>query len=151
MFQSVNLDISAKERLNKKIKCETMTMNDINWEEVAKSLLQQEELLKSVNYPKPISILVEWKDNVYIGSIQEIVPESSKEIVVLSKSSSPLPNDLVNAIRKLDKERLELYADDSLDLDGRQHILRRLEDRLVHMMQEQTIYMMKHMPTIHEI
>lgn len=126
-------------------------MNNINLEDVAKSILRQEELLKPANYPKSTGAIIEWKDDMYIGSIQEIVPDFSKEIVVLSKSSSPLPNDLISAIKKLDRKRLELCADDSLDLDGRQHILRRVENRLVHMTQEQTIYVMKHLPTIHEI
>ena len=126
-------------------------MNNINLEDVAKSILRQEELLKPANYPKSTGVIIEWKDDTYIGSIQEIVPDFSKEIVVLSKSSSHLPNNLIDAIKKLDRKRLELYADNSLDLDGRQHILRRLENRLVHMTQEQTIYMMKHVPTIHEI
>lgn len=83
--------------------------------------------------------------------MQEIVPGFSKEIVLLSKSSSPLNKKLIDAIKKLDKERLELYAGDILDLEGRQHILKRLDNKLVYMTEEQTKYMTEHLPNIVEI
>ncbi len=83
---------------------------NINWEDIAKNLLEQ-----------------------------EIVPGFSKEIVLLSKSSSHLNQELVSAIKKLDKERLELYIDDTIGLEGRQHVLRRLDDKLVYMTDRQNI------------
>lgn len=126
-------------------------MDNTNWEEIAREILEKEKLLKSCNYPAPISILVKWKNNTYIGSIQKIVPEFSKEIVLLSKSTYKLPYELVSAIRKLDNDRLELYADDSLDLDGRQHVLRIVENRLVLMDHQQTEYIMRNLPNICEI
>jgi hypothetical protein len=57
----------------------------------------------------------------------------------------------VNAIRRSDKERLELVAEDNLGLDGRQHVLRRLGNRLVYMTSEQTEHMVKNLPDIYEI
>lgn len=126
-------------------------MENTNWEEIAKSILEKEETLKTWNYPLPISVLITWKSGVYIGSIQEASPEFPDEIVLLSKSSYKLPDDLVNAIRKLDDKRLEFGADESLDLSGRQHILRRVENRLVYMTSEQTKYMVENLPNIHEI
>lgn len=124
---------------------------NINWEEIAKNLLEQEKLVKQYNNPEPISVIIIWKGNNYIGSIQEIVPGFSKEIVLLSKSSSPLNKKLIDAIKKLDKERLELYAGDILDLEGRQHVLKRLDNKLVYMTEEQTKYMTEHLPNIVEI
>ncbi len=126
-------------------------MDNKNWEEIATHILEKEKILKVCNYPEPISVLVTWKNGVYIGSIQYTASEFSDEIVMLSKSTSKLPNDLVSAIRKLDEKRLELCADASLDLDGRQHILRRVENRLVSMNPQQTEYMMEHLPSIYEI
>jgi len=126
-------------------------MNNINWEEIAKYILEKEEILKACNYPAPISVIITSKNNTYIGSIQNVVPEFSDEIVLLSKSSYKLPDDLVNAIRKLDSKRLELGVDESLDLNGRQHILRRVENILMYMTPEQTEHMVKHLPNIHEI
>lgn len=121
------------------------------WERVAKELLHQEKSRKSLNYPEPVGALIEWRGNTYIGHVQEIVPDYSKEIVALSKTSFPLPGELVDAIRKLDANRLELHADDSLDLGGRQHVLRRLEGRLTYMTPQQTRYMLEHPPQIYEI
>lgn len=126
-------------------------MENINWEEIAKGILEKEEMLKTCNYPTPISILIAWNGGIYIGSIQNVAPELSDEIVILSKSSYKLPNDLVKEIRKLDDKRLELCADESLDLNGRLHILRRVENRLIHMAPEQIKHMIEHLPNIHEI
>lgn len=123
----------------------------INWDDIAKSLLEQERLARRYNYPEPIGVIIIWKGNNYIGSVQEIVPGFSKEIVLLSKSSSSLDKELVSTIKKLDKERLELYADHTIDLEGRQHVLRRLDNKLVYMTIEQTKYMVEHLPNIIEI
>ena len=121
------------------------------WEQGAKELLEDEKRKRSLNKPEPVGVLVIWQDYTYIGSIQVIVPDFSKEIVVLSKSTIPLPFEFDNAIRKLDPGRLELTADDKLDLTGRQHILRRLENRLTMMTPDQTAYMLLHQPVILEI
>lgn len=124
---------------------------NINWEDIAKNLLEQERLARQYNYPEPIGVIIVWKSDSYIGSIQEIVPGFSKEIILLSKSSSPLNQELISAIKKLDKERLELYVDDTIDLEGRQHVLRRLDNKLVYMTTEQTRYMVDHLPSVVEI
>lgn len=126
-------------------------MDNMNWDKIAKDILEQEKILKTCNYPAPTFVLVTWNGGVYIGSIQEVAPEFSDEIVVLSKSSCELHSDLVSTIRKLEENRLELVAEDSLDLVGRQHVLRRLEDKLTYMTSEQTKYMAEHLPNIYEI
>ena len=131
--------------------CTTKTLSKEDWENIARRILEGEKTLKSSNYPEPKSVMIRWRDNIYIGSIQEIAPEFSHEIVLLSKSSQPLYVGLVEAIRKLDNQRVELDADESLDLDGRQHIVRLLEKRLVRMLSEQTEYMIKNVPNVHEI
>ena len=110
------------------------------WLGLAKNILKEEKARSKLNKPEPIRILVEWRDDTYIGSLQEIAPDFSKEIVLLSKSSNPIPGNLASAIKALDQDRLELQADDSLDLDGRQQVLRKLENRLEHMTPEQTEY-----------
>lgn len=126
-------------------------MNNTDWESAAKFLLEQEKTMNSCNYPESMKAIIRWKDNVYIGSIQKIVPNFSTEIVLLSKSTHIIPDELVSAIKKLDKERLELIADESLDLYGRQHVLRLVENRLVYMNHEQTTYMMENPLNICEI
>lgn len=124
---------------------------EINWEAVAKSILQQEESIKHRIRPMSIGVLVTWKGNIYIGSIQEIAPEFSDEIILLSIPSMYLCEELVGTIRKLDKGRLEICADNYLDLYGRQHVLRRLGNRLTQMTSEQTKYMVENPPDIYEI
>ena len=130
-----------------------VNLEGVDWEGVAKSLLEQEKFMKQYNHPESIGVIIVWKGNNYIGSIQKIVPGFSKDIVLLSKSSSPLCDELIGAIKKLDKERLELYAEGTLDLEGRQHVLRVLENenKLVYMSEEQTKYMCKHLPDIIEL
>lgn len=126
-------------------------MDNTKLEDVAKYILANEKTMASITYPPSVPVLVTWKNNVYIGSIQEVAPELSPEIVLLSKSTCDMPVELSEAIRKLDKKRLELVALDSLDLAGRQHVLRRLGDKLVYMTSEQTEYMTNHLPDIIEI
>ena len=121
------------------------------WELVAKSLLQVEKSGKPKRYPEPTGVFVTWRGSAYIGSIQVIVPDFSKEIVVLSMTSSPPPVKLVDAMKRICPGRLELTADDMLDMIGRQHVLRRMENRLTLMTPDQTAYMLLHPPVIHEI
>ncbi len=119
-------------------------MKEQEWEAIAKRLLNLEKERSRYFYPKAIKVLVKWRNGVYFGHLQEIAPEYSREIVHLSKTSNPLQEGLAEAIKKLDSERSEFYADESLDLEGRQHILRRLENRLLKMTPEQTKYMHEH-------
>ena len=35
--------------------------------------------IKALNIPEPVGVLVNWQGSTYIGGIQEIVPEFSKE------------------------------------------------------------------------
>jgi len=121
------------------------------WEMAAKSFLQMEKSGKPKNYPETTGVFVTWRGSAYIGSIQVIVPDFSKEIVVLSTTSSPPPVKLVDAMKRICPRRLELTADDKLDLTGRQHILRRVENRLTPMTPDQTAYMLLHPPIIQEI
>ena len=122
-----------------------------NWEEAARRLLHHEKVMRQCTYPKPTSVVVSWRNGIYFGSIQEIVPNYSKEIVHLSKTSEPLNQSLVEAIRKLDPNRLELQVVVDLDLEGRQHTLRKVGNQLAFMTPEQTRYMLEHPPDVHEL
>ena len=94
-------------------------------------------------------IILHWRDGVYIGYIKEIAPEFSKEIVLIYKSFSPVEERLVDAVRELDSE--ELYADDSMNLAGRYHLARKLEDKLTFLTPEQETYMSKRMLRVYEM
>lgn len=112
-----------------------------NWENVARHFLKSLTSMHPYLDPTPIDVMVEWRNGMYIGHIQIIVPDYSPEIVSLSKCSNLLHDDLVDAIKKLDRNRLNLVADECLDLTGRNHLLRRLENRLTVLTSEQTRYM----------
>lgn len=75
--------------------------DNINWEETAKGVMKKAEMTNIFMSPKPISANIYWKNNFYIGAIQEIVPEFSREIVLLSKSSRHYPKELAEALRRL--------------------------------------------------
>lgn len=93
---------------------------------------------------------VNWEE-IAKETIQEIIPEFSKEIVLLSKSSRHYPDELAQALRRLDPGRIELFAEYNLDLEGRQHVVRRIDDKVIHMTTEQTIFMMNYPMKIFEI
>lgn len=126
-------------------------MNDEYYKRLSESILDQEKSLSQYNFPQSVGVFIKWKGDIYIGSIQEIVPEFSRDIVLLSKSSNKIPSRLVNAIKKLDPERRVLYANDSLDLEGRQHILKITDNILEYMTPEQTKYVIKHVPIVVEL
>lgn len=122
-----------------------------NWEPVAREFLERERSKMPLMRPEPAGVLIKWQEYTYVGGVQVISPEFSEEIVVLSMSTYPLPIYLADAIRKLDPGRLELEADEKLDMTGRQHVLRREGNKLTYMTPEQTAYMLQHPLQIYEI
>lgn len=106
----------------------------------AQEFLRIEKNAKENCCPPQTSVTIRWRDNFYFGGIQEISPEYSPEIVLLSKNSNLLPEPFIESVKRLDPKRLELLADGSLDLEGRYHVLRRLENKLTSMTPEQTKY-----------
>jgi len=128
-----------------------MVTRNYDWEGMAKRVLEIEKTSSIMNIPESSPIILYWKSQAYIGSVQETSPEYSTEIVLLSKSSKPIDTGLVRALKRLDKDRLELTADPELDLQGRQHLLRRLENTLTFMTKEQTEYSTLNLPPVIEI
>ena len=107
----------------------------------ARHYLAQEKQTLTRNVPPAIAALIGWRSQTYIGSIQEVASEYSQEIVLLSKSSQPIPEELRKAISELDKDRLHLTAETMLDLEGKLHILRKVGDILQKMTADQLKYM----------
>ena len=128
-----------------------MDAGPVYWEKAAGKLLAEEKRMRLYNNPEPTGIMLTWRNGSYIGHIQIPAPEYSKEVVALSKTSKPLQDGFAKAIRKLDPGRLELVADDELALTDRNHILRKLENRLTKMTAEQTAYMIANKPEIYEL
>ena len=128
-----------------------MVARNYDWDGIARRFLEAEKRMSGTNIPPSVPIFLYWKFNAYIGSLQEPFSEYSREIVLLSKSSNSPNPDLLKAIKKLNKTRLEVTADPELDLTGRQHLLRRIGTRLTSMTLEQTEYAKSHLPPIIEI
>jgi len=97
------------------------------FEKIAQEFLRIEKNAKENCCPPQTSVTLSWRRGLYVGGIQEIAPEYSPEIILLSKSNHQLSELLIESIERLDTERLKLLADDSLELSGRYHILRRLK------------------------
>jgi DNA polymerase elongation subunit (family B) len=94
---------------------------------------------------------IQWRGNIYVGHVQEIAPEYSEEIVFLSKSFKPVAQKFVDTIKELDPDRVYLHADDSLELTGRYHLVRKLGNRLTSLTLEQARYMSKRMLRVYEL
>jgi len=113
----------------------------MGYEQQAKSYLEWEKQNIVIQRPPGTAISLEWKKDHYVGTIQQIVLEYDPKIVLLSKSSQPIHPELHQAILRLDQGRLQLKADDILDLEGRLHFLRRIGYRLTNLTARQMVYM----------
>ncbi|MFQ5989873.1 MAG: hypothetical protein ACE5K9_08160 [Candidatus Methylomirabilales bacterium] len=87
--------------------------------------------------PSGIPAFVDWRDHTYVGSIQEIAPDYSSEVVLLNKSPEPVSDEFKNAVLALDKNRLFLKVEPMFDLRARIHILRRSGERLMGLTEDQ--------------
>ena len=116
-------------------------MNEPDWKGIAKNLVQDMNQQLEMQVPKGYSIMLYWKEGFYVGSLQHIAPEYSNEIVLLSKSSRSIPEELKDAILQEDSERETITAGVNLNLEGRLQIFRKVEGRLLPMTSDQLVYM----------
>jgi hypothetical protein len=93
--------------------------------------------------PPGTPAFIEWRGETYNGSIQEIVPEFSREIVLLNKSIQAVSEEFKNAVLALDKNRLRLGVEPMFDLRAKIHILRRSGDRLMGLTEEQQEFLQR--------
>ncbi len=91
--------------------------------------------------PPGSAITLTWREGLYIGSIQQIVPDYDASIYLLSKNVERWSADFVETVTRLDEGRLILSADDSLDLDGRLSVVRREGNTLHELNGQQTEFM----------
>lgn len=130
---------------------ENIKMAFPEWDGAARFLLQKEKRVRALNNPEPVGALIKWRGNTYFGHIQAVASNFSNEIMALTKTSNPIPDELTRAIKKLDPGRLELEADAPLDMTGKHHILRKAENRLTQMTRQQTEYMLLHPVVFQEV
>jgi len=115
-------------------------MSEPNWDEIGQRVLTAEEGLLQRQYPIGSAIMLAWRDDSYLGSLQIIYPEFDSELVLLSKTGQEIDINLRDAILRLQPDRDQITADPELDLTGPHHNLRRLDDRLTFMTDEQMLY-----------
>jgi len=115
-------------------------VNQPDWYQAARRIIAQGQLSLPNQDPPGVAVSVEWKNQPYIGSIQQIAPEFSDEIVLLNKSTNPIPEGLNRAINELDKDRLRLSVDPAVDLEDRLNVLRRVGDQLQYLTADQFRY-----------
>lgn len=114
-----------------------------DWHQAAQEYLAEEKGRLARQIPRGVAAFLEWRERTYACSVQEIAPEYSREIVLLSKSSQPISGELQGAILALEPGRPCLRAEAMLDLARGLHILRRSGNRMTEMTPEQTEYMKK--------
>lgn len=105
--------------------------------------LAEEKERMAKQKPTGVPAFVDWRDQTYVGSIQEIAPEYSTEIVLLNKSPQPISEEFKNAVLALDKSRLRLKAEPMFDLQVGIHILRRSEEKLMGLTEDQQEFLQK--------
>ena len=113
----------------------------MNWDEIARQMLEAEEQTRALQSPPGEGVLVEWRGEVYIGEVQGVASEYSNEIVFLGKSSKPIDDKLQEAILRLQPDRTQISAESIINLEGRLHVLRRTSAGLVRMTSDQVNYM----------
>lgn len=93
--------------------------------------------------PPGIPVFIGWRNHTYIGSFQEIVPEFTREIILLNKSPQPISEDFKNAVLAFDKNRLCLEAEPTFDLQARIILLRRSGERLMSLTKDQEEFLQR--------
>lgn len=93
--------------------------------------------------PPGIPTFIEWKNNTYVGSFQEIAPEYTAEIILLNKSPQPVSEDFKSAILTFDKNRPCLRAEPTFDLRASMLLLRRSGDRLLRLTRDQEDFLQR--------
>ncbi|MEK6839329.1 MAG: hypothetical protein AABX72_00135 [Nanoarchaeota archaeon] len=125
-------------------------MIEPNWDEIVRKMLPELEREIAQQQPPGYKILLDWNNNWYMGSLQHIAPEYSDEIVLLSKSTNPIPLGLRDAILRAQPKKIKIQADNKLDLEGRLHVLRKKEGKLEIMTANQLSYVQNQRVTIKE-
>jgi len=87
-----------------------------------------------------VGVFVRWNGGTYTGSIKQVYRPGRYDIVYLGKTSNPVPEDVVNEMKRIQPERATLAAGDDLDLTGKGFVLGLVLDRLVKLSPEQEEY-----------
>ncbi len=155
-------DLSESKTLESNVESESkVEKGKTDLERRAEGYIKAEKVIDKYNGARK-GVDIKWKGENYGGLIQEIVlvPEYSRDILFLWKTNYPTDKKFlefyevvkkVNEEKKLGLERECLVADDNLNLDGWEHFVKRVENRLVPLNEEERVYVENNMDRINEI
>jgi hypothetical protein len=113
----------------------------IKFDEIIKSLFEQEEIFRTTFSNDLIKAILHHKQNFYFGQIIELKPEYSREIVAINIYRKPLAYEIYQEIKRLDENRLDIIAHPSLDIHNPSLISRLVNNELTELTQEQINYL----------
>ena len=120
-------------------------MNEsIDWGQRAKNILKLESDTKASLDSGIECVFLRWGKGIYNAGLKPVLPEYSKDIVLVTKTEHSLPNELKGEIIKLDPKRLEFMIDESIDVSGREYMLKKQGINLVQLNKEESEYVAKH-------
>ncbi len=92
----------------------------------------------------PVIALVSWRNRVYFGVLTSLWPEYSPQVMLVYTAHHELSDENVRTIRAQRPQTFTLVADPDMNLSaGGIHILRRDDDRLTYLTDEQRTYIMQ--------
>ena len=116
----------------------------IDWGQRAKNILKLESDTKASLDSGIECVFLRWGNGIYNAGLKQILPEYSKDIVLVTKTEHSLPGELEREILKLDQKRLEFRVDESIDVSGREYVLKKYGINLVPLTKEESEYVAKH-------
>jgi hypothetical protein len=119
--------------------------------EAAEFLLSLWRAAPDVQLIGAIKVIVAWRGEYYIGSIQSVYREYSAQIIYLSKASHTISDSTKDVICDRDSSVQLLTVDEEIDLTGNYHFLWREGDRLTVMSSEAVEYVKSHPKNIIEV
>jgi len=119
-------------------------------EQTAKKWLEGEGMQIAMQIPVGIAMTLQWRRQKYLGSVQQLYPDFDSQVVMLSKTISPVPDALVREISFQSSGRLELIADDECNLSAPHIFARRIEDRITFLTDVQSQYLIDHPANLRE-
>ena len=115
---------SLRRMVNGMTKKEVDALSDSQRRDMVEFNLAQEIAQRPFIFPDATYVIIHWQGESFVGAIQHL----DKTIVILTKALSPSPESYLDIVREFDEGRLELVADDALELEGKVFTLEYDED-----------------------
>lgn len=94
------------------------------YREQAERYLNTEEGVLGLLQPTPVRAILRWQDGRYCGHLQRIVPDYSRNIVLVTRTTERMDDGFFDELSKLDPDRPLFEVDVTVDLNQRHQYLR---------------------------